>query len=172
MAENGFDITLASTLRRPRCAMPSTISFRPSMAAMCHAEHDFLQAELTPSLDDLFERRDHRLTAIESEALGAGVFHIEEMLESLRFDELSKDRPPAFRREADFLVGTFAARLAPALLVGIRNMHEFDAERAAIGPPEDVEHLADRRLFKAQNLVDEDRPVEIGFRKSVGSRIE
>ena len=40
-------------------------------AAMRHAEADLAQAELAAALDDLLERRDHRLGAVEAEALGS-----------------------------------------------------------------------------------------------------
>jgi hypothetical protein len=65
-------------------------------AAMRHAEHDFLEAQLAAALDDLLQRGDHRLAAIEAEALGAGIFHIEELLEALGLDQLVEDRLLAF----------------------------------------------------------------------------
>ncbi len=61
-------------------------------AAMRHAEHDLLHAELAAALDDLLERRDQRLGAVEAEALGAGVLDVEELLEALGLDELVEDR--------------------------------------------------------------------------------
>jgi hypothetical protein len=39
-------------------------------AAVGHAQHDLLHAEIAAALDDLLERRDQRLAAIEAEALG------------------------------------------------------------------------------------------------------
>ena len=57
-------------------------------AAMRHAEHDLLHAERAAALDDLLQRRDHGLAAVEAEALGAGVAHVEELLEALGLDEL------------------------------------------------------------------------------------
>ncbi len=62
-------------------------------AAMRHAEADFLQAELAAALDDLLQRRDHRLAAVEAEALGAGIFDVEEILEpsaSTSFDRMAR----------------------------------------------------------------------------------
>ena len=85
-------------------------------AAMGHAERDFLQAELAAALDDLLERRDHRLGAVEAEALGAGIFHVEEILEALGLDQLVEDRALAFLGELDFLVGPLDALLNPGLL--------------------------------------------------------
>ena len=58
-------------------------------AAMGHAERDLLQAELAAALDDLLERRDHRLGAVEAEALGAGIFDVEEFLEAFGLDQLA-----------------------------------------------------------------------------------
>jgi hypothetical protein len=46
-------------------------------AAMGHAEHDVLHAQIAAALDDLLERRDQRLAAVEAEALGAGVLDVE-----------------------------------------------------------------------------------------------
>src|SRR4029079_16611083 len=51
-------------------------------AAMGHAENDLTQAELAAALDGLLERRDKRFAAVEAEALGAGEFHITELLEA------------------------------------------------------------------------------------------
>ena len=40
-------------------------------AAMGHAQHDLLHAELAAALDDLFQRRDGGFAAVQAEALGA-----------------------------------------------------------------------------------------------------
>ena len=55
---------------------------------MGHAEDDFLDAERAAALDDLLERRQHGFAAVEAEALGAGVVHVEEFLEALGLDQL------------------------------------------------------------------------------------
>ena len=52
-------------------------------AAMRHADHQLLHAELAAALDDLLQRRDQRFAAFEAEALGAGVALVEEALELL-----------------------------------------------------------------------------------------
>ena len=68
-------------------------------AAMRHAEHDFLDPQRSAALDDLFERRHHRFSAVDSEALGAGVFDVEKLLETFRLDQLVQDGALAFRSE-------------------------------------------------------------------------
>ena len=98
-------------------------------AAMGHAESDVFQAKLTAALDDLLERRDHRLGAVEAEALGAGILDVEEILEALGLDQLAEDRALALPRELDFLVRPFDALLNPGLLGRIGNMDEFETDR-------------------------------------------
>ena len=119
-------------------------------AAMGHAEDDLLQAELAAALDDLLERRDHRFAAVEAEALGAGEFHVAELLEALRLDQLVEDRLLAVRREGNALVGPFDALLDPGLLLGRGDVHELDAEGRAIGPLQDLQHLAGWSRIRAR----------------------
>ena len=82
-------------------------------AAMRHAEADFLHAEIAAALDDLLERRDQRLAAVEAEALGAGELDVEEFFEAFGLDQLVEDRALAFARERDLLVLAFDALLDP-----------------------------------------------------------
>ena len=134
--------------------------------------HDFLHAEIAAALDDLLERRDQRLAAVEAEALGAGVFDVEEFLEAFGFDQLVEDGALAFAGEADLLVAALDALLDPALLRGVGDVHELDAERLAIGAAQDGDDLAHRREFEAEHHVEENLAVEIGFGEAVGLRIE
>gem|GEM_PF-5080693 len=137
-------------------------------AAMGHAEHDFLQAERPAALDDLLKCGDQRFTAVETKTLGALVFDVDKLLEAFGLDQLVQDRLLAIGGKFDRLVWPFDALLNPCLLLGVRDVHELDAERRAIGALEDVEHLADRGVVaKTQHLVDEDRPVIVGFGKAV-----
>ena len=139
---------------------------------MGHAESDLFQAKLAAALDDLLERRNHRLRAVEAEALGAGIFDVEEILEALGLDQLAKDRALALPRELDFLVGPLDALLNPGLLRRIGNMDEFEADGAAIGPPQDREHFAHGRIFEPEHMIDEDLAVVVGLLKSVGRGME
>src|SRR3984885_15608904 len=115
---------------------------------MGHAERDGFQAELAAAFDDLLKRRNHRLRAVEPEALGAGIFDVEEILEALCLDQLAKDRALALPRELYFLVGPLDALLNPGLLRRIRNMDEFEPDGPAIGPSQDRKHFAHGREFE------------------------
>src|SRR3954470_21820174 len=101
--------------------------------AVRHAQHDFLHPEIAATLDDLLKRRDQRFGAIETEPLGAGKFEIAELLKAFGFDQLHQDGAPSLAGEADFLVRSFYALLNPALLRGVGDVHELDAEGLAIG---------------------------------------
>lgn len=74
-------------------------------ATVRHTKHDFLETHLTAALDDLFQCRDQRFTAIEAETLGALVLDVDELLEAFRFDELRQNGLLAFRRESNLLSG-------------------------------------------------------------------
>ncbi len=141
-------------------------------AAMRHAEHDLLHAELAAALDDLLERRDQRLGAVEAEALGAGILDVEEPLETLGLGELVEDRLLALTREGDALVRALDPLLDPALLGRVGDVHELDGERAAIGPPQDLEHLGNGREFEPEDVVDEDLSPVVGLGETIGGRVE
>ena len=111
-------------------------------AAMRHADHDFLHAEIAAALDDLLQRRDQRFAAVEAEALGAGEFDIAEFLEAFGLDQLHQDGAAAFAGETDFLVRALDALLDPGLLRGVGDVHELDAERLAVGALADRDDLA------------------------------
>ncbi len=51
-------------------------------------------------------------------------------------------------------------------------MQELDAERLAIGAAQNGDDFPDGAEFEAEHLVEEDRPIEIGVREAVSSRIE
>ncbi len=141
-------------------------------AAMGHAEHDLAHAEIAAALDDLLQRRHHQFAAVQAEALGAGVLHVDEALEALRLDELVEDRLLAHRGEVDALVGALDALLDPGLLRRIGNVHELDAERRAVGSSEDFQHLGDGGEFQPEHMVEEDPAAPVGLGETVGGGIE
>src|SRR4029078_3490164 len=141
-------------------------------AAVRHPDADFLHAQIAAALDDLLERRDQRFGAVEPEALGAGIFDVEKFLEAFRFHQLVEDRALALTGEGDLLVATLDALLDPALLGGIRDVHELDTERLAVGPAKDAGDLAHRGELETEHLVEIDLPIHVGFGKAVGARIQ
>ena len=137
---------------------------------MRHAEDDLLHAELAAALDDLLQRRDQRLAAIEAEALGARVLDVEELLEAFRLDQLLRIAFLPSPVKAMSLSGPSMRSWIQAFSSGIGDVHELDAERRAIGALQDLEHLADGRVLEAEHVVDEDRAVIVGLGEAVGGR--
>src|SRR6185437_10975188 len=116
---------------------------------------------------DLLQGRDRRFGAVETEALSAGEFQVAEFFEALGLDQLVEDGALALAGERDFLVGTLDTFLNPELLVAVGQMEEFDAQRLAIGAPQDGDDLAQRTEFESQNVVEKNPPVEIGLAEAV-----
>ena len=139
---------------------------------MRHADDDVLHPHGAAALDDLLQRRDHGLAAVQPEPLGAGETFVQEAFETLGLDQLVEDGQLALAGEA--VLGEFVcpleARLQPVLLVRLGDMHELDAERAAVGALQQGEDLADGAGLKAQHAVEEDRPVEVGLAEAVEFR--
>src|SRR4030081_1033431 len=141
-------------------------------AAVGHADADILHAERTVALDDLLQRRNHRLAAIETEALGAGELQGGEFFETLSLDQLVEDRALAFAGERDLLVRPPDTLLEPAPLSRIGDVHERDAERLAVGPAKDRKNLAQRADFEPEHLVEKDWAIHVSVGEAVGARIE
>src|SRR5205809_1934048 len=141
-------------------------------AAMRHAEHDLLHAEIATALDDLLQRGDQRFSAVEAETLGARELEIAELFKTLGFDQLVEDRAASLAGETDFLVWALDALLDPGLLRRVGDVHELDAERLAVGALADRDDFAQAAVFEAEHVVEEDLAVEIGFGEAIGARIE
>src|SRR3546814_9553164 len=100
---------------------------------MRHADDHVLEAELAAALQDLLEGRDHRLAAVEAEALGAGVLLVEELLEDLGGGQPLQVGPLAVDREIGMVADGLDALLYPGLLGRVLDVHELDADRPAVG---------------------------------------
>ena len=142
-------------------------------AAMRHADHDLLHAERAAALDDLLERGNHRLRRRRGRSAWCrGNAGRENFSKPSASTSLLQDRALALAGEGDLLVRTLDALLNPRLLGRIGDVHELEADRPAIGAAQDREHLADRRVFETEHVVDEDLAVVIGLGEAVGGRMQ
>src|SRR5260370_8799690 len=141
-------------------------------AAMGHAERDVLHAKRAAALDDLLERRNHRFRAVQPEPLGASEFEVAELLEPFGLDQLVEDCSLALAGEGDLLVGSLYAFLNPAFLLGIGDMHKFDAERLAVGALENGHDLPQRAEFQPEDAIKEYLAVVVRTAEAVAARIE
>ena len=59
-----------------------------------------------------------------------------------------------------------------ALLRGVRDVHELDAQGLAVGALQDGDDLADRGELESEYVIDEDLAIVVGFGEPVGAGIE
>ena len=115
---------LASTLSRPRWAMPIG---------------DLVEADLGGGLADLVDHRDRGLAALEGEPLLADELGLQEGLERLGLVELQQD--PQLLLAGRLGVRLLDPLLDPAALLGIHDVHVLDAGGAAVGVAQDAEDV-------------------------------
>ncbi len=151
-ANSSFGIlprVFTSTFRRPRWAMPMTISCTP----------------LAPrALDQLVHRRDEALAAFEREALLADVLGVQVALESFGRRQALEDVALLLGGERGRRTDRFEALLDPALLRGIGDVHELDAEVAAVGVAQRLDQVAQRHVLLPEVRVrGREHRVHVGF---------
>ncbi len=127
-----------------RCGLPSTWVEHVEAAAMGHAE---ARCRRTPSAPP-------RLMICSSAGTSASAPSRPKRLVPVYFRSRNFSKPSAstsllriarlaLAGEGDLLVRPLDALLEPGLLLGVGDVHELDADRAAIGPLQDRDHLAD-----------------------------
>jgi hypothetical protein len=136
--------------------MPMAISPQPCRGRLDHGLHG----------------GDGALAALQAEALGADELLGAEGLEALRLGELAEDLALLGRVEGGGPGGALDALLDPGLLLGVLDVHELDADRAAIGGAQPFHDLADGGRLQPQHLVDVDRAVEIGLGEAPESGVQ
>ena len=131
--------------------------------AVGHADVDLGHAHLAAIFDHRLERRDRAFAAVEPEALGPDIFAGEEFLPLLGVDDLGEDRLLAFGRELDRFFLALDPVLDEAPLLDLVDVHVFEADVAAVGLLQHLQHLAHGRGLEAEHAADPDRPVEVGI---------
>jgi len=116
-------------------------------AAVSHADDHLLHADLAGGADQLVHGEDQRFAAFEREALLADIARMQVAFERLGRGQLAQEAllvvGGVIRRGAD----GFQARLDPALLRDVGQVHVLGADGAAVGLPAGLEDLAQRRGF-------------------------
>ncbi len=97
-------------------------------AAVAHGEDDLAGLAAGRGLQHLVEQGEERLDAFDREALGAQVARLQHLLEGVAAHQAVEDPRPV---DLAFLVGLQAV-LEPLAALGMRDVHELDADRAAV----------------------------------------
>ena len=119
-------------------------------AAMRHADGDLDHAVGSGGLDHRVQRGDGDLTAFQAEALGGDVALLAERLEALGFGQLLQDGALFVGVQNGQPGRALDAALDPGFLVGVLDVHELDADRAAIGLAEDLHDLPQASRFRGR----------------------
>ena len=137
--------------------------------AVRHADHDLGRALAAGLLHRPIEQRDQALGAFEREAGGPQILPAQERLERLGIGQPTQHAQSA-RRVGRPVVVAFHLRRHPIAGGGVADVHELDADRAAVDPPQPLDHLANGAPVAATGA-DHDG-VELGRRDAVAQRIE
>ena len=132
---------------------------------MRHADRDRVELLLGGTCDDCVEEGDHRLGALEAEALLPDVLGLQEGLEGLGLVELAEDAHLLVVRGLD--VRHLEVRLQPLALSGVGDVHVLDADGAAVGVAQHAEDVAQQSLALAAEAADDELAVEIPEAESV-----
>ena len=97
-----------------------------------HADHDFLGAIGTGTLDQLVEHRNQAFAAFQAETLGAWVFGAQVFFEAFGRGHTLQQVAAHIGGQYRTATHAFQAVLEPLALLGISDVREFSADGAAI----------------------------------------
>ena len=139
-----------------------------------HADDGLDDAVRAEPLQRLVQHGDEALAAFEAEPLGARITGVQVVLEPLGGGETIEHRTLGVRRELRRGMNRLQPLPHPKLLGGIRDVHVFDAERAAVGLLQRRHDVAQGRLPTLEELRGtgaEDR-VEVRFGEVVVGEVQ
>ena len=137
---------------------------------MRHADGDLVDAGARRVGQDVVEQRDQGLAALQREALLAHELRLEELLEGLGADEGAQD--VALRLGGGGLVGALDALLDPRALLGILDVHVFDADRARVGVVQAREDVAQQHLVGAAEAAGGEGTVQVPHAQAIGGDVQ
>ena len=134
-------------------------------AAVRHADDELLGSERTTGLDHIVEQRDQCIAAFERKTLLADVLRVQVTLETFGSGELPENVTALFRRESMVEPPRLELILQPQPLVGVRDMRELGAHRAAVGVLQHRDDVAQRAALPdvCDPAAGEEAAIEIRF---------
>ena len=143
--------------RRPRWAIPRVTSSTP-----CSAPRSIVSAS-----------NGIRLSEPSSEKLfRAEVFTLDELLQNYRVGE-ERQNASLFRDgNLETILGPLHPLLEPVLRLDVVDVHELDADRAAVGVPQALEDFSEREGLGSVDRAARKAPIHVVVRQVVIFRIE
>ena len=140
--------------------------------AVGHADHDLLHALGAATVDDLVQRGDGGLAALQGEALLAGVLGVQVLLQPLRRGQPLQQAQLEVVRIGRVGARALQAGLDPALLVHVRDVHELRADVLGVGLLEHGDDIAQGLLGLAEQVAHVEGGVEVGLGQAMEGRVK
>ena len=128
-------------------------------AAVGHADDDLVQAGLGGRVDDRVEQRDDGLAALQREALLADVLRLQEGLEGLGRVQPAQDAQLLLALRLG--VRALDAVLDPLALLRVLDVHELDADGAAVRVAQHAEDVAQLHQGLAGEAADRELALQV-----------
>ena len=139
---------------------------------MRHADDNLIHAHIAGRIQNRQQAGDHRIAALNAEALHAGIFHLHKFLEAFNFEQRTQNPFFLFRRKLRLATRFFHPRLNPLPLGKVLDVHIFHTHRAAIGLAQLRHDFIERRALTPQIATQVNRPRPIRRREPVGLRLQ
>ncbi len=108
---------------------------------MGHAQNEVGDAASGCLLDEVLEKRDDDFAALQGKALLAEKLAVQKGFEEGSFHQFAQDSDPSLLVERGAVARSLHPFPEPTALVRILDMHEFHADRAAVGLPQNLQDL-------------------------------
>ena len=140
---------------------------------MGHADHAVLHAVTGGFGQNRLHGRDERLAPFQTKALLTDVAGVQITLQAFGGRQALENGAATRRRIGRARAALFELLLPPALLLGVRDVHKFGADRTAVGFPQGGEERAQRHLACAEiGVGDVKFGIEVSVRETVKRRLE
>jgi hypothetical protein len=123
-----------------------------------------------PTIASVAPSADARLATFEAEPAERRIPHLKELLE--RFGPLKQRERPALLVGRALDCRDFECALEERALGELLDVAELNPDSAAVGRPQPVEQLGERKARGAEDPTELERPLEVEHREPVGDRIE
>ena len=140
--------------------------------AMRHADHRFLHALRTRTLQQMLEQRDRGFSAFQRKTFLSDELGVQIALQRLRGGEEFEDAPALRGVITGQSAHAFQAILYPAFLRHIADVHVFRADAAAVSLAQQLEDLAQGHARATHQRAGIEGGVHIGLAQTVMRRVK
>ncbi len=173
VAKDGFrDVVFVEFGEELAAGLPERVDENVEPPAVGHADDDLLHAVGGAGLQQGVENGDEGLAALKGKALLTDIAGVEESFEGFGGDDFLEDAALLFRGEDGLVAVAFHPVAEPAADGEVHDVHELDAEGAAVGFAKEGEDVAEGARSAAAEGAGVKDLVEIGIGEAEGGEGE